>query len=129
MNICFVGTGYVGLVSGVLFSDFGNTVYCVDNDKKKISNLEKGIIPIYEPGLEELVIKNFNSKRLIFTTDINEAIKKSDIIFIAVGTPPSKDGNSADLSSVFSVSKIISNNYKLWLVYSYTEVKYHIRPY
>src|SRR6056300_118982 len=110
MNICFVGTGYVGLVSGVLFSDFGNTVYCVDNDKKKISNLEKGIIPIYEPGLEELVIRNFNSKRLIFTTDINEAIKKSDIIFIAVGTPPSKDGNSADLSSVFSVAKTISNN-------------------
>ena len=110
MNICFVGTGYVGLVSGVLFSDFGNTVYCVDNDKKKISNLKKGIIPIYEPGLEELVIRNFNSKRLIFTTDINEAIKKSDIIFIAVGTPPSKDGNSADLSSVFSVAKTISNN-------------------
>ena len=110
MNICVVGTGYVGLVTGVLFSDFGNTVYCVDNDKKKISNLEKGIIPIYEPGLEELVIRNFNSKRLIFTTDINEAIKKSDIIFIAVGTPPSKDGNSADLSSVFSVVKTISNN-------------------
>ena len=72
--------------------------------------MEKGIIPIYEPGLEELVIKNFNSKRLIFTTDINEAIKKSDIIFIAVGTPPSKDGNSANLSSVFSVVKSISNN-------------------
>src|SRR6056300_411786 len=110
MNICFVGTGYVGLVSGVLFSDFGNTVYCVDNDKKKISNLEKGIIPIYEPGLEELVIRNFNSKRLIFTTDLNEAVKKSDIIFIAVGTPPSKDGNSADLSNVYSVAKLISKN-------------------
>ena len=110
MNICFVGTGYVGLVCGVLFFDFGNTAYSFENDKKKISNLEKGIIPIYEPGLEELVIRNFNSKRLIFTTDINEAIKKSDIIFIAVGTPPSKDGNSADLSSVFSVAKTISNN-------------------
>jgi UDPglucose 6-dehydrogenase len=110
MNICFIGTGYVGLVSGVLFSDFGNTVYCVDNDRKKISNLEKGIIPIYEPGLEELVKRNFNSKRLIFTTDLKEAVKKSDIIFIAVGTPPSKDGNSADLSSVYSVAKLISKN-------------------
>ena len=110
MKICFVGTGYVGLVSGVLFSDFGNTVYCVDNDKNKILNLEKSILPIFEPGLDEIVEKNFKAKRVFFTTDINKAIKSSDIIFIAVGTPPSKDGKSADLSNVFKVAKTISKN-------------------
>ena len=110
MNICFIGTGYVGLVSGVLFSDFGNSVFCVDKDAEKISNLENGIIPIYEPGLEELVLKNFDAKRIKFTTDINNAIKKSQVIFIAVGTPTSKNGSSADLTGVFNVVKIISNN-------------------
>ena len=84
MKICFIGTGYVGLVSGVLFSDFGNNVVCVDNDQKKIENLKKGIIPIFEPGLDELVIKNYNAKRLFFTTDINKAIKESNIIFIVI---------------------------------------------
>ncbi len=110
MKICFIGTGYVGLVSGVLFSDFGNKVICVDNDQKKINNLKKGIIPIFEPGLDELVIRNYKSKRLSFTTDINKAIRDSDIIFIAVGTPTAKDGVSADLKNVYSVAKIISNN-------------------
>ena len=110
MKICFIGTGYVGLVSGVLFSDFGNIVYCVDKDKNKIFNLEKGIIPIFEPGLEEIVKKNFNAKRIIFTTNIITAIRKADIVFIAVGTPSSKDNNSADLSNVFNVAKIISKN-------------------
>ena len=110
MNICFIGTGYVGLVSGVLFSDFGNSVFCVDKDAEKISNLENGIIPIYEPGLEELVLKNFDAKRIKFTTDINNAIKKSQVIFIAVGTPTSKNGSSADLTGVFNVAKIISKN-------------------
>ncbi len=110
MKICFIGTGYVGLVSGVLFSDFGNRVTCVDNDAKKIENLKKGIIPIYEPGLEELVEKNFKAKRLFFTTNINEAIKNSDIVFIAVGTPTSKDGVSADLKNVYAVAKIIAKN-------------------
>ena len=110
MKICFIGTGYVGLVSGVLFSDFGNNVVCVDNDQKKIENLKKGIIPIFEPGLDELVIKNYNAKRLFFTTDINKAIKESDIIFIAVGTPTAKDGVSADLKNVYAVAKIISKN-------------------
>ena len=110
MKICFVGTGYVGLVSGVLFSDFGNTVYCVDNDKNKILNLEKSILPIFEPGLDEVIEKNFKAKRVFFTTDINKAIRSSDIIFIAVGTPPSKDGKSADLSNVFKVAKTISKN-------------------
>ncbi len=110
MKICFIGTGYVGLVSGVLFSDFGHKVICVDNDQKKINNLKKGIIPIFEPGLDELVIRNYKSKRLSFTTDINKAIKDSDIIFIAVGTPTAKDGVSADLKNVYAVAKIISNN-------------------
>ena len=116
MKICFIGTGYVGLVSGVLFSDFGNKVICVDNDQKKINNLKKGIIPIFEPGLDELVIRNYKSKRLSFTTDIDKAIKDSDIIFIAVGTPTAKDGVSADLKNVYAVAKVISKNinkYKL----------------
>ena len=110
MNICFIGSGYVGLVSGVLFSDFGNLVYCVDKDKKKIANLENGKIPIYEPGLEELVIKNFKAKKIKFTTDLIKSIRQSQIIFIAVGTPSSKDGSSADLSGVFNVARIISKN-------------------
>ncbi len=110
MKICFVGTGYVGLVSGVLFSDFGNHVICVDNDPSKIEKLQNGIIPIFEPGLEELVQKNYASGRLSFTTNISDAIKKSDIIFIAVGTPTAKDGTSADLKNVFKVAEIISKN-------------------
>ena len=110
MNVCFIGSGYVGLVSGVLFSDFGNLVYCVDKDKKKIENLENGKIPIYEPGLEELVIKNFKAKKIQFTTDLIKSIRQSQIIFIAVGTPSSKDGSSADLSGVFNVARIISKN-------------------
>lgn len=110
MKICFIGTGYVGLVSGVLFSDFGNKVVCVDNNKKKIDNLKKGIIPIFEPGLDELVKKNYRSRRLIFTTDIDEAIQFADIIFIAVGTPTAKDGVSADLKYVYQVAETISNN-------------------
>ena len=110
MKICFIGTGYVGLVSGVLFSDFGNKVICVDNDQKKIDNLKKGIIPIFEPGLDELVIRNYKSKRLSFTTDIARAIKDSDIIFIAVGTPTAKDGVSADLKNVYAVANVVSKN-------------------
>ena len=110
MKICFIGTGYVGLVSGVLFSDFGNKVICVDNNRKKIENLKKGIIPIFEPGLDELVIRNYKSKRLFFTIDINKAIKDSDFVFIAVGTPTAKDGVSADLKNVYDVAKIISKN-------------------
>ena len=100
MKICFIGTGYVGLVSGVLFSDLGNIVYCVDNNKKKIKDLENNILPIYEPGLDEIVNKNFNAKRLIFATDIDKAIQNSDIIFIAVGTPSVKNSQSADLIAI-----------------------------
>ena len=107
MKLCMIGTGYVGLVSGVCFSDVGNTVYCVDNDKKKINSLNNGIVPIYEPGLEEILKKNHKQKRLIFTSDLKEAVKKSDIIFICVGTPTKKNNNSADLKYVFNVTRKI----------------------
>ena len=90
MKICMIGTGYVGLVSGVCFSDLGNDVICVDRDIKKIENLRKGIIPIYEPGLDELVIKNYKNNRLKFSTNLGEAVTKSDIVFICVGTPTKK---------------------------------------
>jgi len=105
MKLCMIGTGYVGLVSGVCFSDLGNTVYCVDKDKKKIDLLNSGIVPIYEPGLEEILKKNFKQKRLIFTSDLKKAVKNSDIIFICVGTPTKKNSNSADLKFVFKVAR------------------------
>jgi len=116
MKLCMIGTGYVGLVSGVCFSDVGNKVYCVDNDKNKIDLLNKGIIPIFEPGLKEILKKNHKQKRLIFTTDLNEAVKNSDIIFICVGTPTKKNSNSADLKYVFNVAnklKKIIKKYKI----------------
>ena len=110
MKLCMIGTGYVGLVSGVCFSDLGNEVICVDKDKNKIDNLKQGKVSIYEPGLEELVLKNFKNKRLKFSTDLNDSIKKSDIIFICVGTPTKKNGDGADLNQVFSVAKEISKS-------------------
>ena len=85
-----IGTGYVGLVSGVCFSDLGNDVICVDKDLKKINDLKNGIVPIYEPGLEELVQKNIKNKRLDFSNDLESSVKKSDLIFICVGTPTKK---------------------------------------
>ena len=112
MKICFIGTGYVGLVSGVCFSDLGNNVICVDRDRKKLTQLENGDIPIFEPGLSELVRKNLDAGRLSFSDDLIGSIKKSDIVFIAVGTPTAKDGVSADLSQVFSVAKLISKGIK-----------------
>jgi len=107
-----IGTGYVGLVSGVCFSDLGNDVICVDRDSNKIENLKNGIIPIYEPGLDELVVKNYKNKRLKFSTDLKDSISKSDIIFICVGTPTKKNGNDADLSQVYNVAKEISKSIK-----------------
>jgi UDPglucose 6-dehydrogenase len=111
-----IGTGYVGLVSGVCFSDVGNKVYCVDKDKKKIDLLNNGKIPIYEPGLEEILKKNYKQKRLIFTSDLKKAVDNSDIIFICVGTPTKKNSNSAELKYVFNVArelKKIIKSYKI----------------
>ena len=110
MKLCMIGTGYVGLVSGVCFADLGNDVICVDKDIKKINSLTKGNIPIYEPGLSELVIKNYKNKRLSFSTDLKKSIKESDIIFICVGTPTKKNGNSADLSQIYEVAKFIGKS-------------------
>jgi len=107
MKLCMIGTGYVGLVSGVCFSDLGNDVICVDRDSKKVENLNKGIVPIYEPGLDELVIKNYKNKRLKFSTNLKDSILKSDIIFICVGTPAKKNGKGADLSQIYNVAKEI----------------------
>ncbi len=106
MNIAVVGTGYVGLVTGTCFAEMGNNIICVDIDEKKIENLKKGIIPIYEPGLEPMVLENYKKGTLNFTTDIKEALDKSDTVFIAVGTPMSEDG-SADLQYVLAVAKDI----------------------
>ena len=110
MKLCMIGTGYVGLVSGVCFSDLGNDVICVDKDINKIHNLKKGIIPIYEPGLEELILKNYKNKRLNFSTNLKDSVKKSDVIFICVGTPTKKNSNSADLTQVYNVVKALSNS-------------------
>ena len=110
MKLCMIGTGYVGLVSGVCFSDLGNDVVCVDKDENKINKLKKGIIPIYEPGLEELVQKNFKNKRLKFSTDVNDSVKKSDIVFICVGTPTKRNGSEADLSQIYSAANEISKS-------------------
>ena len=106
MNIVVIGTGYVGLVSGTCFSEMGNKVTCVDIDQLKIENLNKGIIPIYEPGLDAMVLKNVQNHNLFFTTDIESCIKDAEIVFIAVGTPMGDDG-SADLQYVLSVAKSI----------------------
>ena len=114
-NIAVIGTGYVGLVSGSCLSDFGLKVICVDNNKEKIAALNRSEIPIYEPGLEPIVERNVYYKRLSFTTDIEQAVKQCDVIFIAVGTPPADDG-SADLQYVEAVARSIAkhmDNYKV----------------
>jgi len=109
MTITFIGHGYVGLVTAAVFADFGNTVYVIGHTKEKIENLKHGIIPIYEPGLAELVKKNVKANRLIFTLDYNPSISESDIVFIAVGTPTTKTGD-ADLSTVMEVAEKIGRN-------------------
>ena len=93
-TITVAGTGYVGLVSGACLADFGNTVICVDNNASKIETLKKGGIPIYEPGLDDVVIRNVQSGRLSFSVDMASAVQKSDVVFIAVGTPPADDGSA-----------------------------------
>ena len=116
MKLCMIGTGYVGLVSGVCFSDMGNIVYCVDKDQKKIEQLNKGIVPIYEPGLNEVLSKNYKQKRLIFTSNIKNAVHNSDIIFICVGTPAKKNSNSANLKYVFAAAKEIKKYIKKYKI-------------
>src|SRR5256714_1962119 len=107
MNICVVGTGYVGLVTGAVFADLGNDVVCVDNDSVKIGDLEAGRMPIYEPGLEEMVARNVADGRLTFTTDLTTAVRRSVIVFITVGTPPKSDGQT-DLAFVEDVARGIA---------------------
>ncbi|MDR0789912.1 MAG: UDP-glucose/GDP-mannose dehydrogenase family protein [Bacteroidales bacterium] len=111
MNITIVGSGYVGLVTGTCFAEAGVNVVCVDVDKTKIENLQKGISPIYEPGLDELITKNINNGRLKFSTNLVECIDNSEVIFSAVGTPPDEDG-SADLQYVLDVARTIGKNMK-----------------
>jgi len=104
MNVCVVGTGYVGLVTGAVFADLGNDVICVDSDHAKIQDLKRGILPIYEPGLEEMVHRNVADNRLTFTTSLEEGVWRSEIVFIAVGTPPTANGET-DLSAVEEVAR------------------------
>ncbi len=117
MNIAVIGTGYVGLVTGTCLAELGNNIICVDIDETKISNLKKGKIPIYEPGLEELVLRNHKEGRLDFTTDAKKAIQSSEVVFSAVGTPPDKD-HRADLTAVMKVAETFGkhlNGYKVFV--------------
>ena len=115
MRIAVIGTGYVGLVTGTCFAEMGNIVWCVDVDEVKIEKLKQGVIPIYEPGLSEMVERNYSVKTLNFTTDIRDALEESEVVFIAVGTPMGEDG-SADLQYVLTVARNIGENMKRHMV-------------
>jgi UDPglucose 6-dehydrogenase len=115
MHIAIVGSGYVGLVSGACFAEMGMNVTCIDIDEKKVSNLNKGIIPIYEPGLEEMIIRNKNDERISFTTDLTSCINNMEVVFIAVGTPPNEDG-SADLKHVLTVAHTVGRSMNKYMV-------------
>jgi UDPglucose 6-dehydrogenase len=115
MNICVVGTGYVGLVTGAVFSDLGNEVICVDNQPDKVAELRAGRMPIYEPGLEEMVARNVADGRLAFTTELDDAIRRSVIVFITVGTPPASDGRT-DLRAVGEVAQSIGRSMERYTV-------------
>lgn len=116
MNIAIVGTGYVGLVSGACFAEMGVNVTCVDIDADKIARLEQGIIPIYEPGLDEIVKRNFAAGRLRFTTDLCSVLDDVDMVFCAVGTPADEDG-SADLRYVAAVARQFGQNIKKYTIF------------
>ena len=116
MNIAIVGTGYVGLVSGTCFSEMGINVTCVDVDSRKIESLKRGVVPIYEPGLEEMVARNAKAGRLRFTTDLRECLDDVEVVFSAVGTPPDEDG-SADLHYVLEVARTVGQNIKKHVVF------------
>lgn len=115
MKIAIVGTGYVGLVTGTCFAEMGVEVFCVDIDRQKIENLRNGVVPIYEPGLEEMVIRNYEVSRLHFTTDLTEVLDQVEIVFSAVGTPPDEDG-SADLKYVLDVARTIGRAMNKYLL-------------
>ena len=115
MNIAIVGTGYVGLVSGTCFAEMGVNVTCIDVNEEKIQALLNGNIPIYEPGLDEMVLRNNKEGRLHFTTDITTCLNDVDIVFSAVGTPPDEDG-SADLKYVLEVARTVGRNMNKYLV-------------
>ena len=114
MKIAIVGTGYVGLVTGTCFAEIGVDVTCVDTNSEKIESLKKGIIPIYENGLEEMVLRNMKAKRLKFTTSLESCLDDVEVVFSAVGTPPDEDG-SADLKYVLEVARTIGRNMN-WLL-------------
>src|SRR5665647_1289379 len=115
MKIAIVGTGYVGLVSGTCFAEMGVDVTCVDIDVQKIENLTKGIIPIYEPGLEDMVLRNVKAERLHFSTQLADILDNVQVVFSAVGTPPDADG-SADLKYVLEVARTIGQNMNQYLM-------------
>lgn len=120
MRICVVGTGYVGLVTGAVFAELGNVTICVDEDQEKVETLCRGQIPIYEPGLEAIVAKNLNNRRLRFTTRLSEGVMDSEVIFVCVGTPPGDDGR-LDLSMLERAAKEIAgcvDGYKLIVIKS-----------
>jgi len=115
MKISIVGTGYVGLVSGTCFAEIGITVTCVDNNQEKVANLNKGIVPIYEPGLEQMILRNREKERLAFSTSIKDSLIDAEVVFIAVGTPPDANG-SANLKYVFDVAAEIGKNIDHYMV-------------
>jgi len=115
MKIAIVGTGYVGLVTGTCFSEMGTDVYCIDVDQRKIENLKNGIIPIYEPGLEDMVARNYKAGRLQFSTDLSSVLNDVDVVFSAVGTPPDEDG-SADLKYVLNVARTIGQHLNKYIL-------------
>src|SRR5262249_52257294 len=115
MNICVVGTGYVGLVTGAVFADLGNEVICIDNQPDKIAECRAGRMPIYEPGLEEMVARNIADGRLSFSTDLADGVRRSVVVFITVGTPPKSDGQT-DLTAVGEVARAIGETMERYTV-------------